>query len=75
MSDLTLHAVKVGFADARRQAEDGRFQQSAHTVTVGTGSADGGLHGLFHRLIQHREALFLAGKSFHLCSQSGRVVQ
>ena len=74
VGDLALHAVKVGLADAGGQAENGSFQHAAHTVALGTGGADGGLHGFFHGGIQHRKALGLTGKRLHLCRKGGGVV-
>ena len=75
MCDLALHTVEIGLADAGRQAEDGSFQHPAHAVALGSGGTDGGFHGFFYALVQHRKALGLAGKGFHLCSQLCGIVQ
>ena len=66
MCDLTFHTVEIGLTDACRQAEDGGFQHPAHAVAIRTGGTDGGFHGFFYGFIQHRKALGLAGKGFHL---------
>ena len=45
MGQQALHAVKIGFAQACRQAEDGGLQNAAHAVAVGTGFGFADLKG------------------------------
>ena len=75
MGQQALHAVKIGFAQACRQAEDGGLQNAAHAVTVGTGGPDGGFHGFFHGGVQQGKALRLAHQCFCLSGQCGGVIQ
>ena len=75
MGDLTFHAVEIGLADARREAEDGGLKDAAHTVALAARRADGVLHGLLGVRIQQREAAALIQQGLSLCSQRRRVVQ